>query len=97
MSPDNLPVVEPRLNCERFFGKVSLEAVLLTRKEFDKFYRAKRFSDGPHSEAFGDGMGDPYNPYRQGFGVLKDGRGVYCEMHKSMQEKAKAVLNGENK
>ncbi len=47
----------------------------------------KQFVDGPYRDNFGSGHGEPYNPDRQAFGKLKDGRVVYCELSKAMQEK----------
>lgn len=44
--------------------------------EFDRLARAKQFADGPFIDSFGDGHGEPYNPYRKVWGTLKDGREV---------------------
>lgn len=68
----------PINNCQRYFVENRIaEPVLLTKAEFDKHCCDEAFSDGPFCDTFGDGYGEPYNPNRQVFGVLKDGRGVY--------------------
>jgi len=41
----------------------------------------EEFTDGPFSETFGSGYGEPYNPRRQAFGMVGK-RGVYCELSK---------------
>jgi hypothetical protein len=64
-----------------FFAEHKIRSpVLVTRAEFDKMVSKKQFVDGPFRETFGDGYGESYNPDRQAFGKLKDGRGVYCEL-----------------
>lgn len=44
--------------------------------EFDRLARKREFADGPHVSTFGDGPGEPYNPDREVWGTLKDGRKV---------------------
>jgi len=73
---------EPRHSCyEYFIRKGCKNPVLLKRAEFDQLVD-DGFVDGPFRDTFGDGYGEPYNPHRQAFGMLKDGRGVYCELNK---------------
>jgi len=48
----------------------------LARDEFDRLAREEQFRVGPRMSAFGDGYGEPYQPFRQIWGVLKDGRKV---------------------
>lgn len=55
----------------------------LPKDEFDELVKSKQFSDGPFLSAFGDGYGEPYNPNRQAFGTLKDGRKVFTETVKT--------------
>lgn len=45
----------------------------ITKLEFDALARAKQFSDGPYVSTFGDGEGEPYQPYRKLIGTLEDG------------------------
>ena len=51
----------------------------IPKEQFDKMAEAGEFEVGPFKESFGDGYGDPYNPNRQLFGRLNDGRLVYAE------------------
>ena len=53
----------------------------ITRDELIDQRDAGNFVDGPYKDPFGDGYGEPYNPYRQAYGKLKDGRFVFCELH----------------
>lgn len=73
---------KPRNNCRWYFEeKGILSPEKITKDEFDQHYDEERFSDGPYQETFGNGYGEPYNPYRQAYGKLKDGRYVYCELN----------------
>lgn len=85
--------IMPRNQCRHYIG--AREAVLLTKKAFDELYYAGAFAEGegPHKDNFGSGYGEPYNPDRQAFGTLKDGRIVYCEISSKMQEKVKKYLD----
>jgi hypothetical protein len=47
--------------------------------EFDALVRAGEFANGPHVSTFGDGQGEPYNPFRDVWGTLRDGRKVRSE------------------
>ena len=68
-------------SCQEYFLVKGVSSpVEISRNLFDEMCETTSFSDGPFQEAFGDGVGEPYNPRRQGFGILKDGRGVFCEL-----------------
>lgn len=71
---------KPRYSCEHYFFKRGIVPVAVPKKEFDVLMNEPGFVDGPFVETFGDGYGEPYNPNRQAFGELKDGRGVFCEL-----------------
>lgn len=70
----------PRHRCAEYVYTNGGKAVELTKAEFHALYNAKGFADGPYRDTFGDGCREPYNPWRQAFGKLKDGRIVYCEL-----------------
>ena len=92
-----LPVLEPRHHCENYMCKNGIEkSILLTKEEFDGHAKSKDFEDGPYKDSFGDGYGEPYNPHRQAFGRLKDGRAVYCELSRDLAERVRGYLK-ENK
>jgi hypothetical protein len=76
---------EPRLACAQFFFERNLKPKLLTKTAFDKLCGDDIFMEGPFAEAFGDRPPEPYNPFRQAWGVLKNGTAVYCELHPSRQ------------
>lgn len=72
---------EPRHGCRNYFAEKCIKSPELVEKDdFDALMDAEKFSDGPFKESFGDGYGEPYNPHRQAFGMLKDGRGVYTNL-----------------
>lgn len=72
---------KPRHNCHGYFVEKKItKPVQITKREFDFYVNKGQFKDGPFRETFGDGDYEPYNPYRQAFGTLKDGTGVYCEL-----------------
>jgi len=74
---------KPRNTCFLYFIEKNIKKpILLTKEEFDNYFYDSCFSDGPHRESFGTGYGEPYNPWTQAFGILKDGRGVFCELYK---------------
>lgn len=56
------------------------KAVQLPKAEFDRLAKAVGFIEGPFRDTFGDGYGEPYNPNRQAFGRLRDGRLVFAEL-----------------
>ena len=67
-------------------GITDFSAIIeITKAEFDSHGESEAFAVGPYIETWGDGYGEPYNPYRQAFGKLRDGRVVYCELHPSRQ------------
>lgn len=81
---------KPRHSCTAFMcknstmiGKVTTPKYeCISKEEFDNLAKSDEFEDGPHMEGFGDGYGHPYNPWRQAFGKLKDGRLVFTELYK---------------
>ena len=74
------PTDEPRHACKKYMEANGIKPKLLKKKQFDKLARKKQFKSGPMVDTFGDAYGEPYNPYRQAFGILKDGKGVFCEL-----------------
>lgn len=60
-------------------GVTSIEWV--PKKVFDEHFKNNDFIEQPATDAFGDGYGDPYNPWRQAYGTLKNGKSIYCERH----------------
>jgi hypothetical protein len=73
-------VSQPRNQCRKFMADRKAIGTLIPKAEFDSLARSRSFSVGPYRDTFGDGPGDPYQPNRQVFGELKDGRCVYCEL-----------------
>ena len=72
---------DPKHSCKKFMSEHSINnPERLIKAEFDQLAKSKSFKEGPFSDSFGDGPGEPYNPYRQAFGILNDGRGVFCEI-----------------
>lgn len=62
------------MNCPRFNRS---EYSFVPISEFNQLTRAGAFSEGPWIENFGSGYGEPYNPHRDVWGTLADGRKVY--------------------
>lgn len=79
----------PRNTCREYFLRKNgkRRTFLLTKGTFDRLAKENSFSDGPYSESFGDSYGQPYNPKRQAFGTLKNGKLVYCELDSSLDKK----------
>jgi hypothetical protein len=84
--------LSPRNQCRDYVLETNGRAELLEKEEFDSSYRKKMFVEGPFRDSFGDGYGEPYNPNRQAFGRLKNGKVVYCELSKANQEKVRCLL-----
>ena len=78
--------LSPRGQCLDFMARQNAEPILLSKAEFDGHAKQRDFEKGPFRDKFGEGYGDPYNPYIQAFGELRDGRFVYCELHPELQE-----------
>jgi hypothetical protein len=71
---------EPRNGCRGWQVSNDVDRMEeLSLDEFHQLMRDSRFTKGPFKDSFGDGYGEPYNPQRQVFGQLKDGRFVYAE------------------
>lgn len=78
--------IGPRYSCRVYFedsGCKESNATLVSKDDFNVLCDKEQFEDGPFRESFGDNYGEPYNPRRQAFGRLKDGRYVYCELSSS--------------
>ncbi len=71
---------KPRHQCLCFCEKHNGDREELSKEDFDALCREKQFVIGPLKDAFGDAALEPYNPNRQVFGKLKDGRIVYAEL-----------------
>lgn len=50
----------------------------VSKATFDAHYRDGDFVGDPMISNFGDGYGEPYNPNREAWGVLKDGTKVWA-------------------
>ena len=50
----------------------------ISAEDFDAAFKANRFNGEPKLDSFGDRYGEPYNPNRAAYGVLKDGTGVWA-------------------
>ena len=73
---------KPRDHCFAFAVENTCGMTAMSRHDFDKLVDGKTFADGPWVSTFGLGYGEPYRPYRQAFGKLRDGRGVFTELHR---------------
>ena len=69
---------KPRHQCLSYFLEKNISANLISKKVFDE--NIGNFVDGPYKDSFGTDYGEPYYPWVQAFGVLKDGTGVFCEL-----------------
>lgn len=49
----------------------------VSKKDFDAHYEDDRFAVGPFQSEFGSGYGEPYNPHRKIWGILKDGTRIW--------------------
>jgi hypothetical protein len=70
----------PVNHCRVFMMDCGAVGELVPKEEFDRLARTGGFAVGPFRDTFGDGHGEPYNPERQAFGKLNDGRCVYAEL-----------------
>ncbi len=74
----------PRHGCEEYIMRQKRSGHTgpqpLTLAEFHSHIDSDDFDDGPRKDSFGDGYGEPYNPRRQVFGVLKSGTIVYADL-----------------
>jgi len=78
--------IRPRNQCKNYLLENGWTATLMKKEDFDNLFRSKKFADGPHLEGFGDGYGHPYNPHKQAFGKLDNGKVVFCETSKDLDE-----------
>jgi len=84
--------LSPRHQCDDYVHGHEKIPFLMSKTEFNEFYRQNRFKDGPYKDTFGDGEMEPYNPNRQAFGRLGDGKVVYCELSEHLQEKTEKLF-----
>ena len=78
---------KPRKGCADYFARQGIDSPIhVTKLTFDTNFRGGMFKDEPMADSFGDGYGEPYYPWRQAYGVLLDGRGVFCELHEDGRE-----------
>ena len=82
----------PRNQCEHYINMRGGEATLTTKSDFDSLFRNSQFDDGPYKEPFGSDYGEPYNPNRQAFGTLNDGRVFYCELNPDKDKEVQSYL-----
>jgi|SRR3989338_7945715 len=82
----------PRNRCEDYINMRGGEAILTTKQDFDSLFRNSQFDDGPYKESLGDDCGEPYNPNRQAFGTLNDGRVIYCELNPDKDKEVQSYL-----
>jgi hypothetical protein len=96
MTKDNMETYEipenlmPRNDCLTYILEnleKEIKPTLLTKKAFNTLCRAESFNDGPYKDTFGEGYGEPYNPWRQAFGKTKKGLLIYCELDKTNDNK----------
>lgn len=64
---------------EQGIKDVNKEVEWMPKEMFDKRAVDCEFEVGPFKDSFGDGYGDPYNPNRQIWGKLKNGKFVRTE------------------
>jgi len=84
---------QPRHGCAIYMRKdTAKQPVLLSKEDFNKNLEEKNFRDGPYRDPFGTGHGEPYYPWTQAYGTLKDGIPVYCELQKDNNNEAKSFL-----
>ena len=73
---------EPSAATKAWFTQRSIYGYdYIPRAEFDEQAKQGGFRDGPCRDSFGDGYGEPYNPNRQAFGILRNGRAVYTALY----------------
>lgn len=82
----------PRNQCRDYIREHGGKAELVTKEEFNQLARQKQFKEGPFQDSFGDGYGEPYNPNRQVFGSLDDGRIIFAELVKHLDDKINELI-----
>lgn len=70
--------VDPCAGAQRLAGVQQVELEEVKQSDFDAWARGKDFTEGPFVSTFGDRYGEPYNPCRQAWGLLQDGRVVWA-------------------
>lgn len=83
----------PRNGCLRYIRDNNIEkGLLLSKADFDSLCKKSAFRDGPKIDCFGDGYGEPYNPWRQAFGILSNDIFVYCETNEMENKKVENFM-----
>lgn len=73
---------KPRNDCAGFMMKHQAKLpICMSIESFHRAVNAGEFEIGPFRSQFGDGYGEPYNPWRQVFGKLKSGVFVFAELY----------------
>lgn len=80
---------KPRNSCALYMASKGIkDPECIPRSQFDALVEKDDFRDGPFVDGFGDGYGEPYNPDRQAYGVLTNGRGVFCELREKKKDQS---------
>jgi hypothetical protein len=69
-------LMKDKMKEQRVFYEEVYERV--TKKEFDQFCKDGLVKGDPMVSTFGDDYGEPYNPNREAFATLKNGRRVWA-------------------
>lgn len=80
--------LSPRGACRRYMRRYGLKERprLATRERFDEFYDNGMFKREPEKDCRGSG---------QMYAILKNGRGVYCEMNFVKDDEARELVEGD--
>jgi len=84
---------KPQISCATYMIKNNATPIIISKEEFDKLTKEKQFRDGPYRETFGEGYGEPYNPFKQAYGQLNNENYVFCELDKEINERTKKYLS----
>lgn len=87
--------ITPNSECIRYMKARGIEYLsLVTKDRFDEHIRKKRFIDGPATEIFIRPVYYFLKTGRQRWGILGNGRGVYCELNEDDNESARRLVEG---
>ncbi len=82
--------------CVRYMKERGIEyPFLVTRERFDEYIRKRKFIDGPATEIFTRPVYYYQKVGRQRWGILNNGRGVYCELDEDDNKLARKLVEGE--
>lgn len=75
-------IAQPCAQAAAYFAQKGIKKIIcISKVDFDWHAKQDFFADGPYRESFGDGMGDPYSPHRQAWGVnAVGGEGLFTEL-----------------